>query len=266
MDKFEGYDIKLEKADEKGMINGKAIMNYLKKAIKAVCEIKLTNGFGSGFFCKIPLTENNCIFSPVLITNNHVLSREFLNSHDYITIIIDDENKDIPLKQRKIWTDEKMDFTCIEIKEEDKIHTFFNLDDNVLDTNYSNENYLNQNVIIFAINKDIKQIGFSNGLIKKNLDCFFSYTCNTFPGCSGGCVVNEFNNCVIGIHRGEIKTDNKNSLNAGIYIRNIIKYIKDSKENLLSNVNQYFNNLIFIKLLIYFIIGRKYLLFLLFSY
>ena len=237
MDKFEGYDIKLEASDEKGMFNGKAMINYLNKAIKAVCEIQLPEGFGSGFFCKIPLTENNYIFSPVLITNNHVLSRNFLKSKDYITIIIDGESKDISLKQRKIWNDEKMDFTCIEIKEEDKIHTFFNLDDNVLDTNYSNENYLNQNVIIFAINKDIKQIGFSNGLIKKNLDCFFAYTCNTFPGCSGGCVVNEFNNCVIGIHRAEIKTEKKKAVNEGIYIRNVIECIKYSKESLLSYVN-----------------------------
>ena len=140
------------------------------------------------------------------------------------------------------------------------------MDDNVLNSGESNDCYLNQYVLIFAINKNDKQIGLSNGKIKKNQDCFFAYTCNTFPGCSGGCIVNQFNNCVIGIHRGEIKTDNKNSVNAGIYIRNIIKYIKESKENLLSNVNQYFNNLIFIKLLIYFIIGRKYLLFLLFYY
>ena len=235
MDKFDGYDIKLEKADEKGMINGKAIMNYLKKAIKAVCEIKLPKGFGSGFFCKIPLTENNNVTFPVLLTNNHVLSREFLNSHDYITIFIDDDSKDIPLKQRKIWTDEKIDFTCIEIKEVDKIDTFFNLDDNVLNINYSNDEYLNQNVIIFAIDKNNKQMGFSNGLIKKNEGCFFAYTCNTFPGCSGGCIINQFNNNVIGIHRGEIQIKEKKSVNEGIYIRNVINWIRNSKESLLSN-------------------------------
>jgi hypothetical protein len=37
------------------------------------------------------------------------------------------------------------------------------LDDNVLD----DDCYLNQNVLIFAINKNDKQIGFSNGIIKK---------------------------------------------------------------------------------------------------
>ena len=130
-----------------------------------------------------------------------------------------------------------MDFTCIEIKEEeDNIHTFYNLDDKVLDKNYSNDCYLNQNVIIFAINKNDKQIGFSNGVIKKNQDSFFAHTCNSFPGCSGGCIVNQFNNNVIGIHRGEIETGNEKAVNAGIYINNVINRIKQSKENIMQKV------------------------------
>ena len=228
MSKFEGYNIKLENSDEKGMINGYAIMNYMQKAIYAVCEICLSKGFGSGFFCKIPYTQNNNNLLPALITNNHVLSKDALEND--ITIKLNFETKIISLKGRKKWTDEKLDFTCIEIKEEeDNIHTFFNLDDKVLDKNYSNDSYLNHNVLIFGINKNDKQIGFSNGIIKKNEDSFFAYTCNTYPGCSGGCIVNQFNNNVIGIHRGEIETGNKNAVNEGIYINNVINCIKQSK-------------------------------------
>ena len=80
MFKFGGFDIKLEKSDEKGMINAIAIKEYITKAEKAVCEICLSNGFGSGFFCKIPYTENNNLLLPVLITNNHVLSKDTLNN------------------------------------------------------------------------------------------------------------------------------------------------------------------------------------------
>ena len=241
MDKFEGYNIKLEKSDEKGMLNLNAIIEYSLKAKKAICEIKLSNGFGSGFFCKIPYTDNDNILLPVLMTNNHVLSRDLLKSKNDITIIINSESKVISLKQRKVWTDEKMDFTCIEIKEkEDNIHTFFNLDDKFLENNYSNDCYLNQNVLIFAINKNDKQIGFSNGLIKKKNDCFFAYTCNTYPGCSGGCIVNQFNNCVIGIHRGAIVTWSKKAVNEGIFIKNVVKYIKESKDTLLKEVYNYF--------------------------
>ena len=179
MKKFEGYNIKFEKSDEKGMLNGNALINYLNKAKKAICKIILSNGFGSGFFCKIPYTENDNLLLPVLITTNHVLTRDLLKSKNDITIIINSEPKVISLKQRKIWTDEKMDFTCIEINEKvDNIHTFFKLDDKFLENNYSNERHLNQKVVIFAIkkndiNKNDKEIGFSNGLIKKYYDCFF---------------------------------------------------------------------------------------------
>ena len=121
-----------------------------------------------------------------------------------------------------------MDFTCIEIKEkEDNIKTFYTLDDDVLDDNNSNNSYLNKKVLIFAVNKTDRQIGLSNGCIKKCESHYFSYNCNTYPGCSGGCIVNQANNNVIGLHKGENKKD---GLNVGIYIREIIKYIKDNKE------------------------------------
>ena len=257
MEISEGNNIKLEESDEKGMLNANALKNYLSKAIKAICEINLSDGFGSGFFCKIPYSENNNLLLPVLITNNHVLPRDLINSKNEIKIIINGETKTIFLKQRKIWTDEKMDYTCIEIKEkEDNINSFYYLDDNVLEKNCFNEFYLNKNVIIFGINKEDKQVGFSNGLIKKYKDCFFAYNCNTYPGCSGGCIVNQANNCVIGIHRGEIETTNKSIINQGIFISNVINNIKESKENLFIKVNYcYFY---------YFNIGSKLLLFLLF--
>ena len=174
MSNYNFDDIILEYSDEKGMIYLNALMNYLPKAKKAVCEIHMSKGLGSGFFCKIPYTEDNNIFVPVLLTNHHLLSRDYLNSNNYIKITINDEIKNIPLKQRKIWINEQIDFTCIEIKEEeDKIHTFFNLDDNALYSGESNDCYLNQYVLIFAINKNDKQIGLSNGKIKKKSRLFF---------------------------------------------------------------------------------------------
>ena len=236
MDTSKGYGIKFQNSDEKGMIDGDAMMYFLQKAKKAICEINLPKGFGSGFFCKIPYTEDNNQFIPALITCNHVLSKDLIKTNN-INIILNGQTKTLSLNQRKIWIDEIIDFTCIEIKEkEDNIYTFFNLDDNV----FNNELYLNQNVIIYGINnnKIESKLEFSNGIIKKSKGCKFAYTCNTYPGCSGGCIVNQYDNCVIGIHAGEIKgTGNKNVVNAGIFIRDIIKYIKENKNAFLSNVN-----------------------------
>ncbi len=65
MEKFYGFNIKLEASDDKGMLDAISTIEFLQKAIKAVCEITLSKGFGSGFFCKIPYTENDnfyCLF------------------------------------------------------------------------------------------------------------------------------------------------------------------------------------------------------------
>ena len=132
-----------------------------------------------------------------------------------------------------------MDFTCIEIKEkEDNIHTFFNLDDNVININGSKDCYLNQKVLVYGINK--KKLVYAQGLIKQIKEYSFAHTANTFPGCSGGCIANYNNNCVIGIHRGEIKTGNKIALNAGIFIKDIIRYILNhfnKNQNINKNMN-----------------------------
>ena len=53
---------------------------------------------------------------PVLLTNNHVLSKDALKND--IKIKINGETKILSLKGRKKWTSEEMDFTCIEIREE----------------------------------------------------------------------------------------------------------------------------------------------------
>jgi len=226
-----GINIKPEFSDDKGMLDASSLIEFSQKAIKAVFEIKLLNGFGSGFFCKIPYTENDNLLLPVLITCNHVLSKELLNSKNDIEIIIDGETKILSLKnyQRKIWNDKNMDFTCIEIKEkEDNIHTFFYLDDKVLDNNSGNNCYLKKKVIIYGINQNGKKVGLSNGIIEKNTDFLFFYNCNTYPGCSGGAIVNQLNNCIIGFHIGEYpEKEKENKINIGLYIRNVIERIKN---------------------------------------
>ena len=219
------------------MLDLESIKEFLIKAQTAICKIIINeenNSYGSGFFCKIPYTDNNNNLLPVLITNNHALPKNIIESEDNIKIKIDKEIKNISLKiERKKWTDEKMDFTVIEITDNDEIDDFFYLDDKIYKKNYANNNYIDKNVIVYGIQLNGK-IGFSNGKIKKidEFDYSFAYTCNTYPGCSGGCLANQNNNCVIGIHCGEIKTNNNRILNTGIFIWNIINYLKSlNKKN-----------------------------------
>ena len=133
-----------------------------------------------------------------------------------------------------------MDYTIIEIKEnEDNIHNFMILDDNALKNNCSNECYLNLNVLIFAFKKIDEQLGFSNGIIKKCYDFYFSYTSITYKGCSGGCIINQNNGKVIGFHKGATKTGDNEGLKTGIFLMDVVKDIKQIN-GLLLNVNYYY--------------------------
>ena len=55
---------------------------------------------------------------------------------------MNDEEKIISLKkERKRWSDKKMDFSCIEILKEDKIEDYYRLDD-IFIKNYINNIYI----------------------------------------------------------------------------------------------------------------------------
>ena len=122
--------------------------NLLKKIINSkieqcICKIKQeinNNGdivlkTGTGFFCKIP-SKNIKIF----VTNNHVLNQEFLNTQKNLIIFIEEEKKEINLEiNRYKLTNEELDFTIIEILEEDKINNYLEIDEYIKSFKYNEE-------------------------------------------------------------------------------------------------------------------------------
>ena len=50
----------------------------LEQMEKCICKICTNENQGTGFFCKIPVPNENEMF-PVFITNNHIIDEEFLN-------------------------------------------------------------------------------------------------------------------------------------------------------------------------------------------
>ena len=219
MDLFDKNNIVLEKdLDGKGMQNDESQIPFFAKAKEAICLIKYKDKCGTGFFCNI----SGVTF---LITNNHVYPQNSEITDNCIDITINGKLKIINLEGRGKWTNSEMDFTFIEIKKEDNIKTPFSLVDNILKSNYSNENYINsRNVTAFALNKyDKFKLYYSYGYIQKSGKSSFTHTCNTYSGCSGGCIVIQNTNHVIGIHRAGHKNG---EVNVGIFINDVIKNIK----------------------------------------
>ena len=239
----EDYSIKLENSDDKGTIDDEAMFQYISKARNATCQILLeNNSYGSGFFCKIPYTNNKNLLLNVLITCEHVLNYNIIFSDKNIRININNNIKTLSLKNRKKWSNKEMDYSCIEILDEDNIDDFYQLDDIILKKNYNNNLYIEEDkkyLILFAIMKNRKR-GHSIGLIKKIDNFYFIHNCNSYEGCSGGVIVNRNNNCVIGIHQGgvEIKKNKKSAVNTGIFIYNIINDIINSNNNKLKKMNE----------------------------
>ena len=247
--------------DGKGMQNDESKNKFLKKAKEAVCLIEYNGHSGTGFFLNIPDKGGNDHLT-FLITNCHVYPQNSILTEKFLDITINGISKRIDLEGRGKWTDQKMDYTCIEIKKEDNIKTGFSLDDNISKSNCSNKDYSNKSVTLYALNKnDYNKLNYSYGIIKeskeskesKNSDLI--HTCNSCPGCSGGCIAIKSNNRVIGIHYGG---DKENNENYAIFIKDVFKDIKIKVEKDIKKVNHYY--------FYYFIIVSKSLLFLLFYY
>ena len=112
----------------------------ISQLIKCVCKIYQTKeNTGTGFMCKIPY-QNQLL--PVLITNNHVLNEEMIKKDKTIKIAFNNkkEKKDIKIVDSRIkYTNPYKDITIIEIKKEDKIYNFLDIDDTRTENEYQNE-------------------------------------------------------------------------------------------------------------------------------
>ena len=115
------------------------LYNVMEQMEKCICMIKIDNTNGTGFFCKIPINNNNHIVEiPVLMTNYHIINKDLLNNKNKeILFYIEKEGwlNDLKINNRQnrcIYMNEDLDITIIELKESDKINNFLELDTNII--------------------------------------------------------------------------------------------------------------------------------------
>lgn len=119
---------------------------------KCVCKITNRNMIGTGFFMKIKIHNNKLL--PVLVTNNHILSKEDIKKGEKIIISINNEEKYFIIDiddSRITFSDELFDTTFIQIKE--KQDQFFNIINYLeLDERIYSEKRLSENEFIYILN------------------------------------------------------------------------------------------------------------------
>ena len=199
-------------------------LNDLNK--NAICKIELNNRHGTGFFCKIPSPQNKNDKIKVLFTCYHVLFDDKNdNNYQIVEIFYHIENqgkKALNLNNRKTWSDKDLDYMCIEILEEDNIHDYLNIDENIIQDNYPLNELKKKAIYIFN-----SKLEFSIG----NLLLFFNkniyYDSETKKGWSGAPIFVKNENNVIAIHQGF-----NYPYNTGILIRSILKHMNNEKENI----------------------------------
>ena len=217
--------------------SAKAIIQQMEKTI---CKIKIIRNrefSGTGFFCKIPFPGNKNNMLNVLITNNHIIDNQLLNDPNgeiIISIQAEQEIKKIELKNRMKYTNRVFDITIIEIKDEDKINNFLELDDIIIKDIINDENVSKNTFIeetIYLIQYPEGKLSVSFGIIDKiseNEWCEFAHKCSTIRGSAGSPILNARNNKIIGIHKqGSIKRN----VNYGSFLNNAIKEFIQQNQN-----------------------------------
>ena len=221
----------MEVRNEIGLSKYPNIISYecskkiLEQMEKNICLIKSEKELGTGFFCKI-LLSNNQNFLQLLITSSHIINKDLLNRKDAKIIIRIEEDKYeriIDLNDRMKYINEIYDVTIIELNERDNIKNFLELDERIINNIIKNEN-LNKEYIdktIYMIQYPKGKLSVSYGIIEgiyENNKYNFTHKCNASEGSSGSPILN-INNKIVGIH----KVGYTNKPNIGTFLNCPIK-------------------------------------------
>ena len=198
----------------------KNLKRYLKKE-DAIC--KLITGSGTGFFCKF---EVNGRIMKGLFTNNHVLKEDLIKENSIIQLRHNDAIKEIKITSNRFkCTNEELDYTCIEIFDNEDYNNYFEIDDNI---NCQNPNIQYGNklgaIYQFPNEKDLScGEGLIEGIKNANNTNIIIHKITTDFGSSGSPIFLSDNLKVIGIHCRRKDKDT----NIGIYFKNILSDIEN---------------------------------------
>ena len=188
-----------------------------EKGKLATCKIITENGNGTGFFCIIPFKNEKI---KMLFTNNHVLNKESIKIGNIIKCAYKNKIKIIEItKERFCNTNADLDYTCIQIFNDDKIEDFYEIENE--NNKNPKDNYLNEDICIMQYPKGL--LTLKVGHLKKIDKEQMQHSVTTFKGSSGSPIILLLRDYkIIGIHRG---FNNKSNINLGTSMKYIIEDI-----------------------------------------
>ena len=129
-----------------------------------------------------------------------------------------------------------MDTTIIEIKPEDEIDTFLDVDENAFKKDYSKfyEKYSPIYILQYPQGKFASHAVGAIDKIKKEI---LFHSCSIENGSSGSPILLLSNFKVIGIHKGSKKINNEDGINFGIWIKFPIEEFNKKNPNNSNDIN-----------------------------
>ena len=243
----------LERIDE-GIIAGsvdfvtiKQTQTIIMQMKESICKIK-GKLIGTGFFCHINYENKNI---PCLMTNFHVLDKEYIKNNNKIKISMNDNaiNEEITINEQDIiYQSKKEEYDLIIIKLKEGEEYIKNINYFELDENLFNKNSINGYESIYILhypNAQNAAVSYGNGITyDPNYKYDIQHKCNTLSGSSGGPILNLLTNKVIGIHKGFIQKKDGIKYNIGTFLKDSLGEIKnkDNKINNQINNNNLYNN------------------------
>ena len=224
----------ISKKAEKDHSKLEEIDESLHKVCKSICKIsyydeKLSKMiFGSGCFIKLYKDGKKLL---CLMTNYYVIKKEVIQSKTIINIKYKYEKILIQIKldekERFIKYNQNLDFSIIEIKQEDKIKDKYFLTPNLNDKNFINENII---IVQFPLAGKLSK---SEGKIIRIDNYKLYHDADTKSGSSGSPIFLKGTTEVIGIHKAVHKITKEK---LGIKFYSILKLLNsEKKEDILQN-------------------------------
>ena len=210
----ESYKVQINSYSERrnevltGQNNLTQIDTNIYSVIKSVCKIVINiSSIGTGFFIK--LRKNNKDFY-CLMTNEHVVTKNLIDSKEKIVIYFDGQNKrrEIILNENKRYIRDyryiDLDVTIVQILKEDDIDKDYFLLPYIGDCNQL------MNYKIYIVQFPEGNLSYCKGELT-DIDKFeLTHNVSTLPGSSGSPIFLENTTKVIGIHKCGAINLNKN--------------------------------------------------------
>jgi hypothetical protein len=212
-----------------GIITNFQLNEIIRQMGVNICLIHDINGDkATGFFCKIPY-PNDFTLTPVLISNSKILNNQNTQLYKTIKLTLDDNKKSefylIIDPSRKVFINDSLGISVIEIKEKDKINKFLDIDDNINKEDFENI-YKRRPEIYTLFFTNNENTSYSGGLLNGILDKKIQHSCKPFLYSVGAPILLLSNYKVIGVHTRTIKGPNGKETYEGIFIRFVIEEFK----------------------------------------